>query len=52
MTQFCSEVTSFFSLCLVCPVFLFLPLYLTRSVSHPEEIKNADDSWAVTVTVL
>ena len=34
------------------PLFLFLPLYLTRSVSHPEEIKNADGSWVVTVTVL
>lgn len=31
--------------------FLF-PLYLTRSVSHPEEIRNADGSWVVTVTVL
>ncbi len=31
--------------------FLF-SLYLTRSVSHPEEIRNSDGSWVVTVTVL
>lgn len=28
------------------------PLYLARSVSHPEEIRNSDGSWLATVTVL